>query len=353
MSVRQIAKLAGISPAAVSLALRRSPKVSAATQRLVGRLAQRLNYRPNAKIRELMTHLRATRGTGSEACFGVMSLYPSPRPWEQSLHLTRIFDGMTERAMALGYRLEPLWLRAPNMRLRRFRSILDARGVQGLLCFGGPNLEEEFPAQLDHYAIVNQGLSLNTPLHRVISHAYNDTIHTLDRLARLGYRRPGLVLGRYEEIRCAHAHLSAFLGWCDHHLGPADPIPVLRLERVEQQPFAQWLERHRPDVIVYVHLYDTLREFTNRLRAHGLRIPEQIGVAVLSQVIEGTGFSGMQENQTVIGARTVELLVDRIMDRDFGIPTDPRIEMVEGRWIEGSSLRSAPPARSPRRLALT
>ena len=236
-------------------------------------------------------------------------------------------------------------MRAPDMQsLRRFRSILDARGVEGLLCFGGPDLEEKFPSELDHYAIVNQGLSLNTPLHRVISHAYNDTVHTLDRLAALGYRRPGLVLGRYEEIRCAHTHLSAYLGWCEQRIGAANTIPVLRLERVEQHPFTAWLQRHRPDVIVYVHLYDTLREFTNRLRAEGLRIPEQIGVAVLSQVIEGTGFSGMQENQTAVGARTVELLVDRIMNRDFGIPADPRIEMVEGRWIEGSL-----PPRSPRR----
>jgi hypothetical protein len=35
----------------------------------------------------------------------------------------------------------------------------------------------------------------------------------------------------------------------------------------------------------------------------------------------------------------VELLVDRIANRDFGFPASPRIEMVESVWVNGASLR--------------
>jgi LacI family transcriptional regulator len=62
-------------------------------------------------------------------------------------------------------------------------------------------------------------------------------------------------------------------------------------------------------------------------------------VAVLTHLLDGTGFSGMQQNQLLIGAWAVELLVSRVLHRDFGIPATPHIEMVESRWIDGGSLR--------------
>jgi DNA-binding LacI/PurR family transcriptional regulator len=348
MSIRKIARLAGLSPAAVSLALRESPKISAATRRRVNRLAAQIGYRPSAKITELMSTVRARREADNEGCFGVISLYPNARPWEGSEHLTRIHASMTRRAYDLGYRLEPLWLRAPGMTYRRFRSILDARGIQGLLCFGSPVLDEQFPAELDHYAVVTIGLSIQTPLHRVTSHFYNDTTHALNKVHALGYRRPGLVLSRYEEGRSAYAHSSAYLGWWDRLLKEERPIPVLRLDKVEERPLLTWLHRHRPDVIVFVHLFDALRKFSVILREQRIAVPGQIGVAAVSHHIEGTGFSGMQQNQQLMGEWAVELLVARIMHRDFGIPAIPRLEMVESRWVDGASLRAHAQPDGPR-----
>src|SRR5688572_23105571 len=126
MSVRQIARLANLSPSAVSMALMNSPKISAATRQRVQEIAQRVGYRPNVKVAELMSHVRLSRAPRDEGCLGVVSLYDSARPWEASQHLQRVYYGMSERAAEVGYRLEPLWLRAPDMTPRRFRTILDA-----------------------------------------------------------------------------------------------------------------------------------------------------------------------------------------------------------------------------------
>jgi len=343
MSTRRIAAEAGLSPSTVSLALRNSPKIPAATKQRIRKIAKRLGYRPDGKLTELMSHLRLKRTRTREACFGVVSLYPDARPWTHSLHLTRIYEGMVARAEALGYRLEPFWLREPGMTLRRIRSILDARGIEGLLCFGSPELDEEWPAELDHYAIVSQGLSIKTPMHRVVSHVYNDMWRALDKVHALGYRRPGLVIGRYEEVRSAHAYLSVYLGWSQLVLGSPSAIPVLQLDRVEEQPIASWYAQHRPDVLLFVHHYDALPSFQAILQRQKLRAPRDLGVAVISQNLAGTDFSGLQENQNLIGAWAVELLVSRIMNRDFGIPTNPRIEMVERQWIDGKTLRQLPP----------
>ena len=339
MNLRQLAKLANLSPSAVSLALRDSPKIAAATKKRVRQLAAQFQYQPDAKVIALMRHLRKPPAVREQACFGVISFYDSPRPWEKSQHLTRIYAGMQRRASELGYRLEPLWLREPGMTYRRFRSILEARGIEGLLCFGSPEVDQDFPDELRQYAIVTVGLSIRTPLHRVTSHFYNDTVHVLNRIHALGYQRPGIVVGRYEEVRSGHAHTSAYLGWCEHQLGPGRALPVQLVDRVEARPLVAWLRQHEPDVLLFVHLYDVLPELRAVLRDHAIRVPSDLGVAVLSQILEGSGFSGLQQNQPLMGAWAVELLVARIAHRDFGIPASPRIEMVESQWVENRSLR--------------
>ena len=338
MNVRHIARLAGLSPSAVSLALRDSPRISAATKTRVIRLAKEVGYAPDAKIVHLMRHLRKPRAVRQQACFGVVSFYDSPRPWEKSRHLTRIYEGLTRRAGELGYRLEPFWLRAPGMTYGRFRGILEARSIEGLLCFGSPDFDQEFPGELNQQAVVTLGLSIRTPLHRITSHFYNDTVTALERAHRLGYRRPGLVLGSYEETRSAHAHSAAYLGWCEHVLGPDHALPVVRLTELEKKPLLAWLEKQRPDVLLFVHVSDMLPRLRSLLKEQRITVPGQLGVAALSHLVEGSGFSGLQQNQHLMGAWAVELLAARIANRDFGIPASPRIEMVESEWIESGSL---------------
>ncbi len=344
MNLRRLANIAELSPSAVSLALRGSAKVSKATRERVQRLAKEHGYEIDARVASIMRELRRPREGRTRGCFGVMSLYDVPNPWEQSVHLRRIFSSMESRAREIGYRLEPFWLGAPGMTRRRFRGILDARGIEGLLCFGSPRLDDAFPGELDHFAVVTVGLSIRTPLHRVTSHFYNDTITALDRLHALGYRRPGLVIGKSEDLRTSHVHVAAYLGWCDRDLGAGGALPVLYVDQVEEAPLMTWLRTERPDALVFIHLSDRINDLRGVLAANHVRVPADVGLAVLSHILEGTGLSGMQQNQRLMGAWSVELLAARIANNDLGLPREPRIEMVESTWVKGDTLR----ARRPR-----
>ncbi len=340
MTLRELAKLADLSPSAISLALRDSPRISAATRERVRALAAKHGYQPDARIVDMMRHLRKPRTQRERACFGIVSLYDHQRPWERSIHLTRIHEGMTRRAAEIGYRLEPLWLRAPGLTIRRFDQILRARGIEGLLCFGSPNVDDEFPVALDRYAVVTVGFSIRTKLHRVTSRPYRDTFHACDRLHALGYRRIGLVLSTHEDRRTEYSHTSAYLGWCDASLGAHTALPILRLDEIEAGPFLRWRADHEPDAVVVVHSPAAVAQFKLVLEVHGIRPPTDLGVAVLSHMVEGSGFAGLQQNQHLMGAWAVELLAARIANRDLGIPAIPRVEMVESQWIDGPSLRT-------------
>ena len=343
MSVRRIARLARLSPSAVSLALNNSPRISEATRARVRALAERIGYRPRPGLGEVMARVRTGDGRQAGGCLAVVSLYDRATPWELSTHHARIYESMKRRAAALGYRLEPMWLRSPGMTLRRFRSILDARGIQGLLCFGSPRLDDVFPSELDHYAVVTVGMSIRTALHRVVSHSYRDMLTVLGRISAMGYRRPGLVIGREEDARTAHACSGAYLGWYERSGGPA-AVPVLRIDAVEDRSLGAWAKAHRPDVLVFVDTSDRVAALASSLSRLGLRVPRDIGVAVVSHELAGGGFCGLQQNQELMGAWAIELLVARLLNGDLGIPAHPRIEMVESEWVEGTSLRPQPGA---------
>jgi DNA-binding LacI/PurR family transcriptional regulator len=343
MGLREIAKRLGLSRSTVSLALQGSPRTAEATRRRVQAAAKKLGYRPNPHLVAAMSRLRASRVDGPVACFGVISFYDTPHPWEKLPHLPRIHEAMKQRAAELGYRIEPIWLRAPGMTYRRVRTILKARGIQGLLCFGSPEVEQEFPAELDEFAIVTLGQSIRTQLHRVTSHFFRDTWRTLERVHALGYRRPGLVLGHYDDKRSGHECASAYFGWCEQHLGSAAAMNILRVDQVEPAPLQAWIKAQRPDVLVFVHLADAIPELQASLKACRIRVPDDLGVAVVSQVIAQTKFSGMQQNQQLMGTWAVELLAARIAHLDLGIPAHPRIELVESEWLDRGSLRA--PAR--------
>ncbi len=339
MGLREIARRLGLSCSTVSLALQGSPRTAEATRRRVQAAAKKFGYRPNPHLVAAMSRLRASRVDGPVACFGVISFYDTPHPWEKLPHLPRIHDAMKQRAAELGYRLEPIWLRAPGMTYRRIRAILKARGIQGLLCFGSPEVDQQFPAELDDFAIVTLGQSIRTQLHRVTSHFFRDTWRTLERLHALGYRRPGLVLGHYDDRRSGHECAGAYFGWCEQRLGSAAAMEILRVGRVEPAPLQAWIRSQKPDVLVFVHLADAIPELQASLRVSRIRVPEDLGVAVVSQVIEQTRFSGMQQNQRLMGTWAVELLAGRIAHLDLGIPDHPRIELVESEWIDRATLR--------------
>ena len=84
LSMRDIAKEAGVSVSAVSLALRNSPKVSKKRRDEITKIAERMGYVKDGRISELMEHLRTNRtdrkfskAFGNFGHFGSQSLEPS------------------------------------------------------------------------------------------------------------------------------------------------------------------------------------------------------------------------------------------------------------------------------------
>jgi len=49
--------------------------------------------------------------------------------------------------------------------------------------------------------------------------------------------------------------------------------------------------------------------------------------------------AGIDDRFEHIGAATAELVASKISFNQFGIPTDPKLILIEGRWVGGQSLK--------------
>jgi LacI family transcriptional regulator len=344
MSVRSIARKLGVSGAAVSLALKGSERVSAALRARVQAAARAAGHVPNARLAEMMREVRQSGAREYRATLGMISLYPEEEPWRERSnweHLARFVQGAQAAAEAHGYKLESLWLKEPGMTPARLGGILEARGIKGLLCLGSLDPEEEFPAALHNFAVVTQGASIAGPIHRVVSHFAADARRLLEELRERGYVRPGLAILSSGDRRADQLYSARFLGY-QEQVFAAPPVPILRAEIWNEAEFHDWFSTHRPDVIVLHQHAPYLAALEKYLAQHRWRVPRDVGLALLDLNPNPERYAGVRQDFAAMGATAVEMLLGRLLLRDFGRPRRPKVELVVGEWNEGRTLRKAP-----------
>ena len=334
-SIRDVARQAGVSHTAVSLALRRDPRIPAATRRRVEKAAAKLGYRRHAVLDSLMAQLRTLKIKPETATLGFITSWPTRDGWRSSPNHRRFFAGAEARAHELGYKLETFWLREPGMTAQRMSQILRARGIQGLLLQSLPEADGELALDWRHFAAVAKGLTIARPrLHRVISSHFEDMRLVMEQLRRLGYRRPGLVLDEEHDTRVDHAWLAAYL-LQQQELPEHDRVPALILRAGQgARQFGAWWVQHRPEVVLFTEL-----PMPAWVAGLGLRVPRDLGLVYLDWSAEVAPLAGVDLNVETLGAAAVDLLVGQLHAHEHGIPRREKIVAVSGRWVPGRSLR--------------
>jgi LacI family transcriptional regulator len=92
-------------------------------------------------------------------------------------------------------------------------------------------------------------------------------------------------------------------------------------------------------VIVLHQSHAFLEAMESYLRRRNLRVPQDVGIALLDKNPDPARYSGMRQDPERIGAAAIENLIGRVLVRDFEPPRFPRVELVVGEWNEGSTLR--------------
>ncbi len=340
ITMKTIAAQAGVTQATVSMCLANNPRIPLATRERIQAIAQRLGYRPNPYVSTLMRMRRQGKPLRSKPALALVCAQRTPQGWRDhpSAIIRQMRDGAFARATLRGYRAQEFWLYRDGMSAERFSEVLHARGIQGLLI--SPLAEGDPLPDLvwRHFAAVS--LTVPQPaltVTTVCNDHYFSSLQILRECHRRGYRRPGLIL--------RPAHQLRFQGrWEGGFLVAGSLWPELKLRAplyadVAEAPEAllRWIRREKPDVIVT----PTLEPVRRTLAAAGLRVPEDVGVALLSCPEPGDEGTGIFQNGRLVGALAVDTLISMVERHERGLPDQATTVMVEGQWNEGRTLRAA------------
>lgn len=319
-TLTSVARAAGLSVAAASYALRGSPKIPASTRERVRAVAERLGYRPNARVAELMAHIRGGHSPGSTDVVALVWL--DGRASEMSEFQRLVQAGATKRARERGCRITAFRLPAHGSPAR-LAQVLRARGIAGVV-FGPVNAGT--PVALDwpwdDFAMAVVGMTEWTqPLSRSGHHHYEAMRLALARLGDAGARRPAAWLDAATNLRAHRAWQAAWLA-----CAPAGSTRRLKLaDPGDETGLAGWLAAHRPDALVCGSPGEL-----NLARRAGWK-----GDAARSVLLSwgpGHDACGVEQGYDTIAAHAVDLVIAQLQRNERGLPDPPRMLLFPGRW---------------------
>jgi LacI family transcriptional regulator len=335
ISMRDIAKMAGVSHSTVSLALKNHPRISDEVKQRIRKLCEDVGYRPDPMLAAL-AHYRLTKSeTPISAGIAWINAWPKPEDLRRHREFDFYWKGAYAAADKFGYRLEEFQL-GDGMSPQRLHQILSTRGIRGLLL--PPH--QIAPAWADfpwaEYSVVRFGRSLKHPdTHLVTADQVANTVLAVQSIRARGYRRIGYVAD--EDHDRAHGMLfSAGYLYGSASLPEEDQVPMLNLAGRAPTAYGKallaWIKKHRVEAI-----------FTNRselmavLAKLGVKVPDDIAVAVTS-VLDAHADAGIDQHPEEIGRVGFLMLNSLINDGARGLPKIFRQILVEGSWVDGSTL---------------
>lgn len=342
VSMRHVAEEAGVSQAAVSLALSNKAGVSAETRQRIREIARRLGYRTNPYIATLMRVRRSARPALDRPVLALVSAFDKPNGWSTTPAPTvqQMRRGAIARAASRGFRTQEFWLYRDGMSNRRFSEMLRARGIQGLVlspvAAGRPT-----PSLVwDYFAAVSLSSPFpNLTLTTVCNDHFFSGLQAVRECHRLGYRRPGLVMLSSHHARF-QGRWEAGIYMAQRDLPDAHVLGTLVVDDWDDVPkLREWYRRERPDVIITPGAELLLPI----LRREGWRVPEEVGLASLGCSEPAHPCSGIFQNGFLMGETAMDILIGMVEHNEQGLPSQARTMMVEGVWNPGRTLRQRRP----------
>ncbi len=333
-SLQTIADRAGVSRAAVSLALRNQPGISLVTRERIQKIAEEEGYRPNPMVSALMAHLKGIQPSKDVASIPFLTAHSTRHGWRSYSTFLRYFKGASERAQQMGYHLDEMWLREPGINARKLKSILLNRGIQGILIGPLPKGLGHISLDVSLFAVATVGHSLVRPkIHSAVCRHLDSLRMAVHNMRHLGYRRIALAISEMQDRRNDLNWSTAYAG-LQQRQPQKDRIPIFFLDHKDDRQFSDWVERWKPEALISGNLV-----ILEKLAKAGISVPGDMGVAILDRSPEDQGVAGIDQQFEAVGAAAVDIIVGQINRNERGIPTNPKLIMTEGVWVPGETLR--------------
>ncbi len=344
ITLRDVARKAGVHPSTVSRAMRNDSHISESVCKKIQSIAKEMAYRPNPFVSAFTAQVRNYRGTPNGAT--ILMLDYSGTHSKDSLWQKIYIDGITFRAEQLGYKTEILSFAKLNYSTTLLKKILHTRGIRGMIILPVPEEADLSKLNCENMALATISYSLKGLLiNKTSLDYYQCMMLILEKLINKGYKRIGFSIAESDLRRFGSRLFSGFTGW-QQTIPAKKRIPVHINEKIGvynetdenriagRQDFKKWIEKHKPDVVI-----GSSSRFYKWLLELNFNIPDDIGFVATGRLPDMPNVSGINQKHLDIGAATVDLIVEQFHRNEYGPPNTEKIVMIEGSWIEGNSLK--------------
>ncbi len=342
VTLKDIARSLGVSMATVSLSMRDDRRIPEARRNQVKEEAERMGYQANPAATMLAHFKRASTVQPIQAALAWINAWPDPKELRRWHDFDLYWHGATRAAQKFGYRLEEFVVN-DKIPPRRLQQILLARNIRGILIpphgsvFGAGTRVDWNAFKWDEFSVVRFGHTINLPLHLVSSDQTGNGMMAFNKIRERGYERIAFA-GRANQARFFGA---GFL-WAQSQMPEEKRLPMYLFpddfddrDSTLQRSVTAWLKRTKPDAV-----FSDVLTFPRMLNKAGYRVPEDVGLACTTVLDPGepAADAGLDQNSEEIGRVAILVLLSQINDNARGLPPISRKILVQGRWVDGSSL---------------
>lgn len=336
--LKDVAERAGLSVAAVSMALKNHRSLPAETIERVKALADEMGYAPDPALSALAAHRSRLRVKKDFSVIGLISNWSTENGWTQLPSAQAVIEGANARALELGFTIQHMWSKSENLSASRFDQILKARGIRGLILAPFEDPGDYLQLDWKQYSVVTVEKPFQyTHFHHVVQNHYSDLLLAWGKIRERGYQRIGLVVRDDLANRWGHQWESA------HRLAQfstntrEETIPTLQLKGTDKDEHVDlvksWLQLFKPEAVI--SRCDCFFEATDALN---LRIPEDLGYVSLNVTDDVESVAGIHQHRDVMGATAVDVL-NSLLQRNFRGEHEVSVgTQVDGSWIDGNTL---------------
>lgn len=330
-TIKDIARIAQVSPTAVSMAINNLPEIGQETRKRILSIAKKLNYRPNTAARSLVTSRSNTIGL-------IITTFTNPVYPEVAI-------GIEDKALELGYSVITCSTRYSTEIERQHVGMLQSRGVDGIIFNSvercdpniAPLLRQGFP-----FVLINRRVS-ESPLDRKTEYVVLDDAKgaymAMEHLYSLGHRRIGIIEGMKTSSTAEERTRGAMNLLRDRGL-EIDPALIAECHwdrKLAYMAARRMLKLKKPPTAFFSendYMALSVREAVLDL---GYSVPEDIALVGFDNIdvsgIRGIDLTTIGMERHKVGGQAVELLIRKIKEPSA---KEPRHIVMEPRWSSGN-----------------
>ncbi|MFA5689130.1 MAG: LacI family DNA-binding transcriptional regulator [Kiritimatiellales bacterium] len=342
-TMKDIAELAGVSAATVSLALNNNPRISPATKQKILKICRETGYKPNPAARALAQV--NTQGGKTYLETLALLIHENTTPFLKSQHRQLWNENLQTSCSLMRYRLESFIVGKTKKEQLALSRILHTRGIRGVIIPAVFHKISDWYIDWSNFSVVSYCADHGDRFsHNVICNSYQDMYDAVIGLHDRGYQCPAYVETDETLYFLKAGFDSAVQLWQKKGLcfKSLKYTTGTTLEQFEKK-FMQWFYKEKPDVLIS----NNANKVPEILKKHGLRIPQDIGFFCSDILPSQLHISGLLQQRDAVCRILVDTLHGMLMRHEYGQQNRPLTIQVPTIWNEGTTLltsKNAAPA---------